>query len=151
MKSFKDRIKESLNENWSRETRGLWTSTSSGKTWSPATGAPPYRNMSGPINANDPVSEPGGDVMPIGLEQPLHLPFPLSTVTDQLAAAYLNLTQIQYNLKACLKQNATLQGKRQELLKKQIQQLEKLLTLSNNMREMIKEISKDIEKFSLNK
>lgn len=142
--SFKESVLEVLKEtNNVPQGRGNYTSAVGGKTWSPSTSAPPYKTMSGPIGGISGSQELVDQGMVIPPKMAPNLPFPLGTIDEQLADAYLKMEQVEYNLKSCLKQNPVLQNEKQNILKEQYLKAQEI-------KKDIAEMSKKIELFQLN-
>jgi len=139
-KEFKDAFKNVLKED-AIGGQGLFSYTggTAGTTRSPRVDAPPFHAMTG--LGDIPGKGPGGDELE-NAKAPANLPYPLDTINDFLADAYLSISNAEAQIQTVIEKNPVVGEEKKELLK----HLHKKLQAMKNM---TYEISVDIEKISL--
>ena len=136
-KNFKDGFQKTLTES------GFWTSNNIAQTWNPNVASPPYKGMTGSTGNGLGNMSREEQNLPNDGDIPTNLPFPLGNITEYLANVYIELLKAETSIKTCIDQNVVVTGERRSLLQNQLKAI-------NEVKVQIKEISKNIERLSLN-
>ncbi len=121
--------------------RGVPQSQTGSKPWQP--GSPPFRGMTGSpggINVQDIAAE-NEEIAKLAGKNKM---FPLEGVNENLADAYIQLTNAEIQLKSCVKYNKVLTKDEEKKLV-----LENCFKKVKVIKEMIKSISQDFDRITL--
>lgn len=146
LKSYEDHFRESLDD---RKTltedlsfNPSWAGPTAGKTWSPATNAPPYRVMSGDVGSTPDTVYHDKETERAMSRAGQAVPFPLDHVHDALIQAYAAIMIANDKIRACLSKNPTIFGAKVKELKRIKGGLEKQLKgIESASKELLKIVS----------
>jgi len=137
-KKFKDSFQQTLNET------GFWTSQQgSAQTWNPSISSPPYKGMTGAAGYGTQNLLSDEQELTKDCDISVNLPFPLGNINEYLANIYIDLSKTETSIKSCIEQNAVVTGEKRKFLEAQLKEI-------RDIKVQIKEVSKNIEKLSLN-